>query len=88
MKPTNPDGLPGKKIVFAENQPEYIPLPSTVEDAGEVWSRWELTDEERAAVVAGACIELRVSTFGHSLQPLYMRVQGVEKLHEDESTPS
>ncbi len=84
MKPTDPDGLPGKRTIFAENQPEYIPLPSTVEDGGEVWSRWELTETERIAIANGACIELRVSTFGHSLQPLYMRVQVVGEPHEDD----
>ena len=83
MKPTNPDGLPGSQEIFAKDQPEYNPLPATV-DGDKVWSRWSLTEVERRAILDGACVELAVYTFGQKLQPLYMRIQGVEEVHEDD----
>ena len=75
MQPTTPDGLPGRTVVFAKDQPQYAPLPSTI-DGDTVWSRWQLTEGERKAILDGACIELGLMTFGKPLQPILLQVQG------------
>ena len=78
MKPMDAAGLPGAPVVYAESQDEYGDLPSGRSPDGTVWTRWSLSADERAAILDGANIELMISTFGKPLQPLYMRVQGVE----------
>ena len=81
MKPTDPEGLPGQRVDYAASQDQYETLLSNrVSDAeGKVWSRWELSADERRAILDGACIELAMWTFGAPLQPVYLRVQGVEE---------
>lgn len=62
------------EIVFAKNQPEYLPLAaikSRYQD-GKVLTRWPLTEEMRKAVANGADIYLQLSTFHHPLQPISM----------------
>ena len=75
MKPIEFDGE-GEALVFAKDQPQYEPLPARVVPGPEriVHSRWELTDEERALVIAGAAIDLKCWTFGHPLQPVTLEV--------------
>jgi hypothetical protein len=41
-----------------------------------VWSYWRLTDEERAAIAAGALV--RVAAIGRTHPPLHLGVDGVE----------
>ena len=41
-------------------------------------TRWQLTDEERAAIAAGADLMLSVLTFRQPLQPVIMGVAGVD----------
>mgnify|MGYP001567924825 CR=1 FL=1 len=62
------------EIVFAKNQPEYLPLPVLRTKDGVVLSRWRLTDAERAAVADGADILLTVMTFNAPLQPFRIEV--------------
>ncbi len=79
MRPTEPTGLPGRRVVFAENQPEYQPMPASVDVEGVVRTRWSLDEVERRAILDGACVELAVWTFNQPPQPVYLRVQGVEE---------
>lgn len=79
MKPTDPQGLPGRRTDWAKNQSQYETLPSHTTPAGVVWSRWQLTEDERRAILDGACVELGQWTFGQSLQPVYLRIQGIEE---------
>lgn len=79
LKPRNApvvDGLQTQEIVYAENQPQYIPLRTLCADGpmGAVLSRWTLTDEQRQAVAAGADIFLELSTFHQPLQPIRMSI--------------
>jgi len=70
------DGLESKEIIYAKDQPEYIPLRTLV-SAGpdrKVISRWTLTNEQRKAVAEGADIFLQLLTFGRPLQPILMAV--------------
>lgn len=69
-------GLEQKEIVYAENQPEYIPLRALVSSGYDrrVISRWTLTEEQRKAILNGADIYLELSTFGQPLQPIRMMI--------------
>ena len=69
-------GLEDREVVYAKDQPEYIPLRTLV-GAGpdrRVLSRWTLTDKQREAVAKGADIFLELSTFGQPLQPIRMMI--------------
>jgi hypothetical protein len=70
------DGLENFEIVYAKNQPEYIPL-RTLRSKGiqkRVISRWTLTDKQRKAIAEGADLYLTMLTFGAPLQPIQIAV--------------
>lgn len=65
------------EATYAENQPEYLPLPSVVDRSqreNPVYTRWQLTDEERQQLLNGADIFLSLWTFGAPLQPVMLTV--------------
>ncbi len=64
----------GHNIVFAENQPEYQPLPALRLHDGQVITCWQLTDEELEEVIKNKCIYLQQMTFNQPLQPVYISV--------------
>lgn len=72
MKPTI---FPEKNVVFAEHQPEYLPLPAHRTDDGQVITRWEFSWQERLRVAFGRPMWLRQLTFNHPLQPLSPTVE-------------
>ena len=79
LNPANASVIPGLEkfeVVYAKNQPEYIPLRTlrSCTHEGKVMSRWTLTPEQRKAVADGADIFLTLLTFGHPLQPIVMAV--------------
>lgn len=79
LKPRNGpvvDGLEMQEVVYAADQPEYIPLRSLRANGrmGAVISRWTLTPEQRKAVTEGADLFLELSTFGAPLQPIRLVV--------------
>ena len=86
MKPVEPLG--GKNIArwrrveFAKNQDGYNTLVALVDPHGRVRTRWEPTEDERYALLDGACITLEILTFNQPLQPLLMYVEGSEGLIE------
>lgn len=66
------------EFVIAKDQPEYIPLPAVAISTPEgiaVVTRWRPTDDERAAITAGADIWLSSLTFGGALQPVRLTVE-------------
>lgn len=65
-------GLESKEVVYAKDQPEYLPLRTlkSQADSGRVISRWSLTDEQRTAIANGADIFLMLMTFHFPLQPI------------------
>ena len=78
MNPIDP-GPPGRKVVFAEDQPQYIPLPARLIDDGRgvrARTRWQLTVEERRqiAVDPDADVILDLYTFGRALQPVHLEI--------------
>jgi hypothetical protein len=70
------EGLEAREVVYAKDQPQYIPLRTLVGEAPDrkATSRWTLTPEQRKAIADGADIFLTLSTFGHPLQPIQMFV--------------
>jgi hypothetical protein len=70
------DGLEKHEVVYAKDQPEYIPLRCLRANTAmrEVLSRWTLTPEQRQMVAEGADIFLELSTFGYPLQPIRIQV--------------
>jgi len=59
-------------IIFAENQPEYLPLPAYKTRDGMVISCWGLSFFERLRFIFAGKIWLSVLTFNHPLQPLML----------------
>ena len=82
MTPAQPV-IPGVDLpvtIFAENQPEYLPLPAyRFGDAEKtVLSRWKLTWGERLRVLLTGNLWLYSLTFGNPLQPLLPTVKKPE----------
>lgn len=63
-----------KRVIFAENQPEYLPLPAAIDDEGLIVTEWEPTAEELAQLLAGCRVRLWVWTGKRPLQPLRLEV--------------
>lgn len=63
-------GLPEAHL--AKDQPEYHTLPVVVGHGPEyrMTARFRFTEEERAAIAAGADLMITTLTFGRALQPL------------------
>ena len=78
MKPVEATGLPGRRIVLAENQDQYKNLVAHM-DGERVYTRWSLNETERGAILDGACVEMITWTYGQRFQPVFLRVQGVEE---------
>lgn len=63
-------------VVYAENQPEYIPLPARRYPDGSTFHEWSITEPERQALIdallEGKELRIRVWqwTFNQPLQPV------------------
>lgn len=73
VSPSKP--VDGGHVIYAENQPQYQPLPAWVRQGGQVVTRWRLTWRERIAVLLGHDLYLEQLTFGSPLQALYPTVE-------------
>lgn len=85
MKPIK---FKGHNVVFAEDQPEYQPLPAYKRADGNITTVWELTKEERLAIYSGANLRLSVSTFNQPLQPLLPYIEESDLGKADNALPS
>ena len=56
-------------VVYAKDQPEYLPLPVFKTSDGEVTSCWKLTFVEKLSVLFHGKIWINLMTFNHPLQP-------------------
>ncbi len=82
MQPVSPVLGPefqGREITFAKNQPQFIPIPVHRNRMGVLLSRWRLTDDERAAIAAGADIFLSSFTRNESLLPCMIEVGNCDR---------
>jgi hypothetical protein len=70
-------GAEALEVTLGKGQPEYVPLPAIrlVGDEGELITRWELSDEDRARLAAGGSVYLHVWTFGQRLQPVRLSTE-------------
>lgn len=67
----DPIKFPEHNTVYAEDQPEYQPLPALRRHThGEVITLWQLTDEEKAIIAKSGQLWLSCWTFGQKLQPI------------------
>lgn len=87
MKPIDiesslPIAAEGHRVVFAEDQPEYNPLPAISFPGPErcVTTRWQLTWRERLRVLFGSGIYLSLLTFNQPLQPMKLGTKFEEVL--------
>lgn len=74
MKPVSPV-IPGEQIeetIFAENQPEYTPLPAIVGDEGTVLCRWKCSWKDRLRVLFKGNVYVWIMTFNQPLQPIQL----------------
>ena len=84
MKPVSPV-MPGfsepYEFLLAENQKQYLPIPTVVTDEEEkrFWSRWEFTEDERRKITEGGSLILQQLTFGHPFQPVAFIVVSKER---------
>jgi hypothetical protein len=67
MKPIK---FKGYNVIYAENQPEYIPLPVYKDSEGDVTSCWQFTLLERLKILFGAKLYWTQMTFNQPLQPV------------------
>ena len=65
------------ETVFAEDQIEYLPLPSyrSEEEDGLVVTRWRLSWRERFRILFFGELYLSILTFGKRLQPVKLEVK-------------
>lgn len=63
-----------QNVTFAEDQPEYIPLPALRldDEARTVITKWKPSIRDRIRILFGASIWHSQMTFGHPLQPIHM----------------
>lgn len=70
MRPASPVVKGFSEVVYAKDQPEYIPLPAHRTEDGQVTTRWKLSFLERIKVLFKGNIYLQVLTFNNPLQPI------------------
>ena len=58
-----------QNCVYAEHQPEYLPLPSHKTEDGTVISCWKLSFKERLKTLFKGRVWFSVMTFNKPLQP-------------------
>lgn len=71
-----------QNVVFAKDQPEYLPLPALQAADGRVISCWGLTWRERLRVLLGGRLWLETLTFHSPLQPQRPAVQKPFRLND------
>jgi len=64
-----------QNAVFAENQPEYLNLPTHKSNDGRVISCWRLTFLERMRLVFSGRIWVSLLTFNNPLQPQKLEIK-------------
>ena len=63
-----PIEFPEQTIIWAKNQPPYLPLPAYTDERQTI-SCWKLTWKERFLVLLNGRLWLRQMNFGNALQP-------------------
>lgn len=74
MKPVE---FAGSNVVFAKDQPEYLPLPAQKTTDGQVTTCWKLSAWERVKLLFTGRLFLRMLTFNAPLQPVLLSVDSL-----------
>jgi hypothetical protein len=72
MKPV---AFAGHNLVFAKDQPQYLPLPAHRAEDGRVVTCWSFAWKERFQVLFGAKLWLGMLTFNQPLQPVLPQIK-------------
>jgi hypothetical protein len=78
-----PTKFAGVNVVYAENQPEYLPLPVHRCDDGTVTSCWTLSWRERLVLLLRGRFFISVLTFNGPLQPVIPTVTAPLHMWQD-----
>jgi len=70
----NPIKFKGYNVIYAENQPEYIPLLVYKDFKGTVTSCWQFTLLEKLKILFGAKLYWSQMTFNQPLQPVKPKI--------------
>ncbi len=72
MRPASPvaPGTRCAEVVFAKDQPPYIPLPAVLDGDGTAHTRWRLAWWERFRVLLTGNVYVSLKTFNKPLQPI------------------
>ena len=88
LSPSDGPVIPGfesQEVVYAKNQPQYLPLRTLVADPdakARVISRWSPTEEQRRMLAEGKDIFLELLTFGAPLQPILLWIADDKDVEE------
>lgn len=75
LTPIDPEIPLLESVVYAKDQPQYLPLPACRTADGEVVTRWKLNWRSRLAVVFGADLYVTLLTFNKPLTPLRVSIE-------------
>ena len=78
-----PIEFPEKNVVYAENQPEYLPLPAHKTADGDVITCWELSEQEILEIATNGRLWLVVKTFNNPLQPIFLTTNKDEVINPE-----
>ena len=76
VEPAIPEGQ--RRVEYAKDQPEYLPLPAALDSQSVVTTEWQPTAEELYALCVGGRVRIRMMTFGQPLQPIIVDTIGGE----------
>jgi hypothetical protein len=76
------------EVVFAKDQPEYLPLPALSFRDGLIVTCWSLTWRERLRLLFGGNVFLGTLTFNKALQPVRLStsIEGITGFVAGEKT--
>lgn len=79
MKPISPvvKGFEDLEVVFAKDQPEYLPLPA-LPSGDQVITHWRLSWSERLRALIKGDLYLTLLTFRRPLQPISLSLKRPE----------
>ena len=72
MKPVH---FPEENVIFAEDQPEHMPLPAYKSEDGQVISCWAFTWRERFRVLWNGRVWLGALTFHTPHHPVWLEAE-------------
>jgi hypothetical protein len=75
LTPIPPDIEYLESVVYAKDQPEYTPLPTSRTQDGEVVTCWKLDWKARLKVIFGANFYVTLLTFNGPLTPIKVEIE-------------